>query len=400
MSRPEVEIIPELCKGCTLCVKACPFAAIGMREGKAVIDYDACTLCGACVSICKQFGAIVSHTGEGVVQRPHRGDVWVFCETLSSGKLARSSAELLGKARDLAAALEVSVGAVLIGSDLADAAGEAICYGADTVYSASSPSLDKFVDEPYAVLTCKAAREYQPQILLGAATAVGRAVLPRAAILLDTGLTADCTELTIDPETKLLLQTRPAFGGNIMATIQCRDKRPQMATVRPGVLPAPEPHRERAGKVVDLPVADADLSTGLRWLESRFKGEGTGGLRDADLIVTAGAGVGGVDGVRLVEKLAEELGGVLGASRAAVDAGWVPYAHQVGQTGMTVQPAVYIACGVSGAIQHIVGMQNSTTIVAINRDSEAPIFNYADVGIVGDVLEVVPALLRQLNSPQ
>jgi electron transfer flavoprotein alpha subunit len=239
--------------------------------------------------------------------------------------------------------------------------------------------------------------EYAPRILLGGATAVGRALLPRVAVEVHTGLTADCTQLEIDPDSGLLLQTRPAFGGNLLATITCAAHRPQMATVRPGVFPAPPPDPARTGEIVRVPVPAAWCAPSCAWLAYRPRAAADLDLRSAEVIVAAGFGVGGPKGVALVQELAVALGGVLGASRAVVDAGWVSYPHQVGQTGITVQPRLYVACGVSGAIQHLVGMQNSATIVAINRDPEAPILRMADIALAGDLFEIIPELLRQLG---
>lgn len=325
-------------------------------------------------------------------------EVWVFGETLTSGSLTHVAAELLGAASDLAAATGGTVCAVLIGDSLVRGIAEAGAFGASRVYVAESASLARYDDERYAAILAELIRQHRPAILLGGATAIGRALLPRVAVLVHTGLTADCTQLAIDPKTGLLLQTRPAFGGNLMATITCASHRPQMATVRPGVLKAPAPQSGRQAEVIRVPVGD--LPSHLRWLEFRPRTRKGVDLRSAEIIVTAGFGCGGPPGVKLVAQLAEALGGVLGASRAVVDAGWVEYPHQVGQTGMTVQPKLYVACGVSGAIQHLVGMQNSETIVAINKDSEAPIFRHADVAVTGDLLEVIPELLRQLAQPR
>ena len=393
---PSVRIADDRCVGCTLCVKTCPFGAISMSDRKAVIDYDRCTLCGACAPACK-FEAIVV-TATRVQAVTGRGDIWVFCEEESPGTLARVSLELLGSATQLAQALHVLVGAALIGHGASGCARQAAMHGADRVYVADHAGLEEYHDEAYATILARMVRQYEPEVLLGGATAVGRSLLPRVAVLVKTGLTADCTELGIDPDTGLLLQTRPAFGGNILATITCEERRPQMATVRPGVLPLPEADVTRETELVRCPVAASDLVTRTRWLDFRPKSAAGLGLREAETIVSAGAGVGGPDGVALVARLAEALGGVLGASRAAVDAGWIEYRHQVGQTGVTVQPRLYVACGISGAIQHLVGMQSSETIVAINRDPDAPILQHADIALVGDVSDVIPELLRQLEE--
>jgi len=378
-------------------VKACPFGAIAVCRRKAVIAYDRCTFCGACVAACRKFKAIERDESahEGVVA--HR-DVWVIAETGADGGLARVSRELLGVARGLADALGVSVAAVLIGENLGGAAAQAIAAGADRVHLAEHPGLRVFLDEPQAAVVADLIRREQPEIVLGGATARGRALLPRVAVLVRTGLTADCTRLAIDVGSGRLLQTRPAFGGNLLATIVCEERRPQMATVRPGVFPVPVADPGRRGVVSRVDVPPARLASGVEWLDVRGREAQGEDLHAARVVVTAGRGVGGPDGVRLVASLAAALGGTLGASRSVVDAGWVEYGRQVGQTGVTVQPAVYIACGVSGAIQHVVGMQNSGTVVAINRDPSAPIFAQADIGIVGDVFEVVPALIEQLGN--
>ena len=323
--------------------------------------------------------------------------VWVFGE-LQGGVLAPVALELLGAARGLADRRGSRVTAVLIGMDLATPAAAAGAAGADQVILVESALLRDFDDERYATVLTRLIRRYVPEIVLGGATAVGRALLPRVAVQVHTGLTADCTKLEIDPATGLLLQTRPAFGGNILATITCAVCRPQMATVRPGVLPRPESVSGRMAEILRIPPVPEDLSSRLRWVDFRARASGGVDLRSAEVIVTVGYGAGGPDGVRLVTDLAHALGGVLGASRAVVDAGWADYVHQVGQTGTTVSPKIYIACGVSGAIQHIVGMQNSSMIVAINRDPEAPIFAYADLAITGDLREIIPAILQELQE--
>jgi len=367
-----------------------------MVDRKAVIDYDKCTVCGACVPICRKFEAIVMHEAHGDI-RTSEGDVWVFCET-EDGCLTSVACELLGTARELADTLGVPAAGVLIGADVAGLAQDVIAHGADRVYVAQDTGLARFSDEPFAAVLARLIGEHQPEILLGGATAIGRALLPRVAVLIQTGLTADCTELGIDPATGLLLQTRPAFGGNILATITCESYRPQMATVRPAVLRRPDPDPTRTGTVVPCDVRKADLANSIEWLQFTPKGQGDVDLHQAEIIVSAGYGTGGPEGVALVADLAKALGASLGASRAAVDAGWVEYPHQVGQTGTTVQPKLYIACGISGAIQHLVGMQSSDTIVAINRDPEAPIFDHADFAVVGDLFDVVPELIRQIEK--
>ncbi|MDT8389499.1 MAG: electron transfer flavoprotein subunit alpha [Lentisphaeria bacterium] len=395
-----IAILSERCAGCARCVSACPFGAIHMDGRLAVIDDAACALCGACVSACSEFNAIVM-LQDSVAGAPktHGGEVWVFGEITSDRQISPPTAELLGKAGELACVLKTRVGLLLIGDQLDMAAKQGETFGARTLYLAEHAQLREFKDEPQALILMRAARAFKPVIVLGAATAIGRAVLPRAAVLLRTGLTADCTHLAIDPASGSLMQTRPAFGGNIMATIQCPDRTPQMATVRPGVFPLPARLSNRKkSKRVTLPVSDDTLHSAISWLKAVRMDAGAGELRDAAVIVTAGAGTGGPAGVALVNRLAHALGGVLGSTRSVVDAGWADYACQVGQTGVTVQPKTYIACGVSGAIQHIVGMRSSDRIIAINKDPDAPIFTYADIGVVGDLRDIIPALLKELTD--
>jgi len=335
---------------------------------------------------------------------PRPGPVWIIAEPAGTADGVRDvSLELLGVARRLSTDLKAATGptAVLIGHELDRAAATLAMFGAEVVLAADSPDLAVFRDESFAGILADMIRTYQPQIVLGGATAVGRALLPRVAVQVRAGLTADCTDLEIDPETGLLLQTRPAFGGNILATIVCRTHRPQMATVRPGVFPRPERLDDAPvqANVVRWPVSPSDPMAAVKRLLAFHRREGGGGeLREARIVVSAGYGVGGPGGVELVQRVAELLGGALGASRAAVDAGWVDYRHQVGQTGVTVQPDLYIACGISGAVQHVAGMQNSGTIVAVNRDPDAPIFQYADIAVVGDVFDVLPELLKVLEA--
>ncbi len=393
-----IRIVEDRCVGCGLCVKACPFGALQVVDRKAVMDFDRCTLCGACIPACAKFEAIEGDLPVRAGRREPAGDVWVFCEQEGErDRLTPAALELLGLGRKLADTLGVKMAGVVLGNEVENSISEVIGHGADTVYVTCDPSLARFDDQRYAVVLSHLLTDHHPEILLGGATAVGRALLPRVAVMVHTGLTADCTELSIDEESGLLLQTRPAFGGNILATITCEGRRPQMATVRPGVLRRPEPDPERRGRVIRCtPPPFAGPSP--EWLAFVPRGGGGVDLHGAEIIVSAGYGVGGPEGCKLVSRLAHALGATLGASRAVVDAGWTDYARQVGQTGTTVQPRLYVACGISGAIQHVVGMQNSGTVVAINRDPDAPIFNYADFAVVGDLFEIVPCLIRQIEE--
>jgi electron transfer flavoprotein alpha subunit len=315
-----------------------------------------------------------------------------------AGEIHGVSFELLGRGRELADTRGAPLAAVLLGSNLGDAGRDLIAHGADTVYVVDDPELLHYRDEPYANVVAALIEKYKPEIVITGATSIGRSLIPRVAIQARTGLTADCTALAIDDEDGLLLQTRPAFGGNIMATIVCPNHRPQMATVRHKVMTALDPDPGRKGKIVleDLP---AELfRTGTEFVEFVKDLTSTVNIAEADIIVAGGRGLGGPENFEMLNDLARVLGGAVGASRAAIDAGWIPYSHQVGQTGKTVQPKLYFACGISGAVQHLAGMQSSKTIVAINKDANAPIFKVATFGIVGDVFEVVPALTKRLAA--
>jgi len=391
-----ISIILEKCIGCKLCVGSCPFGAIKVEDKKASIT-DACTLCGACVSSCK-FNAIdlKKDEVEGPVDLSSYKGVWVFGEQ-QNGTPANVALELLGEGRKLANQLNVPLSAVLMGENIEEAAKTIISYGADNVYMVDHPSLKNYNDESYTDIFVQLIQNYKPEIVLMGATTYGRSLGPRISSRLNTGLTADCTGLEIDPERKILLQTRPAFGGNLMATIICPNHRPQMSTVRPKVMKALEPDKSRQGEIIkpdvkvpeDLKVKVLDVVNNLCEMVN---------LTEADVIVSAGRGIGSPKNIALVEELARVLGAAVGASRAVVDAGWIEYSHQVGQTGKTVGPKVYFACGISGAIQHLAGMSSSDTIIAINKNPDAPIFRVATYGIVGDVLEVLPALISEFKT--
>ncbi len=393
-----IQVIEDKCIGCKKCVKVCPFGAIEMRGKLAVIDLSKCTLCGACVEPCPVEAIVLDRGGRPAGAAGDSNGVWVFAEQ-RGGEIQSVVFELLGAGRGLAAARGCELAAVLIGSGVEEQAGLLFRRGADKVYLADHPGLRDYRDEPYARLLTRMIREYKPEIVLTGATSIGRSLIPRTAVQVPTGLTADCTGLEIDPSTGLLLQTRPAFGGNIMATIKCEHHRPQMATVRHKVMEeAPEDPDRPAGTLVRVPVADADLAARTTVLETVKELEETVNIVEADVIVAGGRGLKGPEHFAMLGELAKALGGAVGASRAAVDAGWVPYSHQVGQTGKTVKPKIYFACGISGAIQHLVGMSSSDIIVAINKNPDAPIFNVATYGLVGDLFEIVPELTRRFKE--
>jgi electron transfer flavoprotein alpha subunit len=394
-----ISIIIEKCTGCTLCIKACPFDAIRMMDKKAQIDLNKCTLCGACRDACK-FKAVLLEKTPAKCELPNIKDykgIWVFIEQ-KNGRVQSVSYELLGKAQELAKKLNCQVSGVLIGNKLEDQLDELTFCGADNIYLVQAPELANFQDEPYTNILVELVNKYKPEILLCGATNIGRSLISRVAINIKAGLTADCTGLDIDPDKKILLQTRPAFGGNIMATIISPNYRPQMATVRHKVFVPMTPDKKRKGKIIKE-IFDTSLYVSrTKLIDIIDEIESTVNLSEADIIVSGGRGMGGPENFKLLEDLAHVLSAAVGSSRAAVDAGWMPYSHQVGQTGRTVGPKIYFACGISGQIQHLVGMQSSKIIVAINKDPEAPIFKVATYGIVGDLFQIVPALTQAFKQ--
>ena len=392
-----IRIILDKCTGCKLCVKACSFGAIEVVEKKAKIDLDKCTLCGACVDVCKPEAIELKKPEKETGAADSSKGVWVFAEQ-KKGIVQSVVFELLGKARELADKLNTEVAAVFLGKNIENKAQELIFLGADKVYLVEADELENFQDEPYTEVLVKLTQKYKPQILLSGATSIGRSLIARVAIKIKTGLTADCTGLDIDPEKKILLQTRPAFGGNIMATIITPNHRPQMATVRHKVMKEIEPDKSREGEIIKESFDSSVLRARTKLLDIVEDVTSAVNLTEADIIVSGGRGLREAKNFSLIEELAKVLGAAVGASRATVDAGWIPYSHQVGQTGRTVCPKIYIACGISGQIQHLVGMQSSEIIVAINNDPYAPIFNVATYRIIGDLFEIVPALTEKFKE--
>ena len=325
-------------------------------------------------------------------------DLWVFIETNEDGSPKKVGLELLNPGRDLATKQGGKLVGVVIGNNVAEAVEQAGIYGADQVIVIEGPEYQQFTTDAYVNALTYVVEKYGPTTVMIGATPNGRDLGPRFSSRLRTGLTADCTSLDIDEETGNVAWTRPAFGGNLMATIMCPDHRPQCGTVRPGVFKKPEAGENKAEVIKeDFHVAPEEIRTTLLEVIKEAGGEIVD-LEGADVIVAGGRGVGGPEGFAPIKELADLLGGVVGASRAAVDSGWIAHSHQVGQTGKTVGPKLYVACGISGAIQHVAGMSSSDCIIAINKDEDASIFNIADYGIVGDLFEVVPALTAEIKK--
>ena len=350
-------------------------------------------------------------------------DIWVYAEQ-RDGKLMNVALELLGEGARLAKDIsdDTKLCALLVGDKIEHLAKECFEHGADVVYLIEDPLLKNFSTDGYTKVISDALNEYKPEIVLYGATHIGRDLAPRVAARLNTGLTADCTHLDVsvaeyikfaeenttlntatlkadDPD-KGLKMTRPAFGGNLMATIICPNSRPQMATVRPGVMQKIEKREGATGEIIRITPSISESDLNVKIVDIVKSAKELVSLTDADIICSGGRGLGDETGFELIKKFADKVGGVVGASRAAVDSGWIDHSHQVGQTGTTVKPKIYFACGISGAIQHLAGMQNSDIIVAINKDADAPIFEVADYGIVGDLYKVIPELIEEWDNAE
>lgn len=391
-------LVTKECIGCGVCEPVCPFGAIEMREGKAFIT-DACTQCGACIDTCP-VGAIIREEGEkrevGIDIHAYE-NVWVYIEVVD-GKAKNVGLELLGEGRKLADAKGQKLAGVLIGDKVEAISKDIFAAGADIIYLVEAPELAHYNTDGYTATFVDLIKTYKPSVILLGATNDGRDLGPRVACRVGTGLTADCTGLGIDESTGLVAWTRPAFGGNIMATILCPEHRPQMGTVRAAVFKRPEPDYSKQGEIIRVAskVKPEDIRTKL--IDIVRVCTTTYNLEEAEIVVSGGRGLGKSENFCYIEELAEVLGGAVGASRAAVDAGWKPHMHQVGQTGKTVGPKIYFACGISGAIQHLAGMSSSDIVIAINKDPDAPIFKMADYGIVGDLTEVLPILTEEFRK--
>lgn len=427
--------ISSACISCGACIDTCPHDALFMGATQAEVIPDKCIECGECIEVCPT-SAITLPFGvkKEVVEEPkveekteevsnkeevkskevkpvskeekkpevvlpeseYQG-VWVYIEQ-RSGKIAPVSLELLGAGRKLADKLNVELAGVLLGHKVDQIVNELYEYGADTVYSIDHPVLEHYRSEAYQVGVVDLVKKYKPEILLFGATVIGRDLASTVATELGTGLTADCTRLDIDLKNRLLEASRPAMGGNIMATILCKNHRPQMASVRPKVMKAIDPIKGRTGKLVEHPInidenqLQTKVISVVQELGNKIR------LSDANVIVAGGKGLQDEKGFQLVRELADVLGAAVGASRDAVEAGWAEHSEQVGQTGTTVAPKLYFAIGISGAVQHTVGMENSEIVVAINKDPNAQIFEKCTYGIVGDAFEVVPKFINEFKK--
>ena len=414
MADAPILIDPKLCKGCGKCVKGCGFGALKMvdapganKAGKvAEVDASACKACGACVKGCP-FKAIseVRQQVYGTADIDSYKDIWVFAEQ-NRGEIAEVAYELLTKGLELKAqrGAGAKLCAVLLGHGIAKAMEDSlVAAGADVVYKVDDPSLADYEANVYVDAVSQLIAKHRPEVILAGATAVGRAFFARVAVKVRTGLTADCTMLKVE-ETKnkdtgalqmLLHQTRPAFGGNIMATIMTPNHRPQMATVRPKVFRKGEPDPKRKGTVL---LEALKLIAPQTKLVKTVRDAGSVDIAAHDVLVAGGRGLKKEENFKLLFRLAELLGGEVACSRACVDAGWCPVSRQVGQTGKTVAPKLYLCFGISGAIQHLEGIRGADSVVAVNSDPHAPIFGVADLGIVGDLFEILPALIKELEK--
>jgi len=391
----EISIDKEKCIQCGQCVDACPFHCITLEEYPVISN--SCRLCGACARSCPVEAILIDLEEEKATMSDLQQfkNVLVFAEQ-RRGKLMDVSLELLGKGRKIADSLgqDHNLDAVLVGNKINDLTKKLISYGADRVFTYDHPKYQDYTVENYTAAIVDLIREIKPNILLIGATDIGRSLGPRIAAKLKTGLTADCTMLSV--EDNLLIQTRPAFGGNIMATITCPNARPQMATVRPKIMSKLSPDKDRVGTIIPRKAVANTCRTNI---VNSYEHEGASfDISEAKIIVAGGKGLGKKEGFELLQEFADVLGGVVGASRPCVEESWISYPHQIGLSGTTVQPKLYFACGISGATQHLAGIRNAETIVAINTDEEAPIFKVADYGLVGDLYEIIPQLIKKIKK--
>lgn len=388
-----ITIDKEKCVGCSLCVKSCASGAIRVSDGKAAVDMSKCVICNICIGACPAGAISIPRESASDKDLSSYRDIWVFAEQ-EDGEPAGVSLELLGKGRSLANAKGCRLAAVIGGKNAGGNARALIQHGADIVYLCRDSRLYENSEEEYSALMVSLIRQYRPEAILYGATTFGRSLAPKVAARIKTGLTADCTELDIDAETGLLRQTRPAFGGNLMATIICPDHRPQMSTVRPGIMQPIAPNPSRRGEIQEVFMAETISRVKLIETVNRAAANS---IADAKFIVEVGRGIGNQKNLALAEKLAKQLGAELGCTRPLVDMGWCGYSRQIGQTGCSVAPDLLLSLGVSGAIQHLAGTARAKKVIAVNSDPDAPIFSVSTYKVVADCVEVVKQLLSLKN---
>lgn len=419
----EIYVIRERCTGCASCVKVCPVTCISMADRPkeestrwkkiAVIDVSKCVFCNACVEDCDKlyekmkaknpnpdvFHAIVMKKEEVKVKidtASYKG-VWCYAEQ-RHGKIIPTIYELLQVGQKLAKDLNEELSAILIGHNVSNYAQDLIEHGADKVYILDHPIFEHFIDEAYTTAFANLIKKEKPNKLLLPASIIGRSFASRLAISVHSGITADTTEIAIDKKNGLMRATRPAFGGNLMATIICEKHRPEMSTLRPMSFPRAVRQPGRRGKVISVPVDPLKWNIRTKFVKFEPELEETVDISSAEKIVSGGRGLGKPEGFKLIEELAKTLGAAVGASRPTVDAGWIAYRHQVGLTGRTVRPKLYIACGISGQIQHLAGMSSAEVIVSINKDPEAPMSKLATLSVEGDLYEMLPLIIQEIKK--
>jgi len=421
----EIFVITERCTGCGSCVKVCPVNCISMGDRPAneqppvkwkklaIIDVNKCVYCNACVEDCDKlyektkakmpdtnvFKAIIMKKEEVKVTvdtASYKG-VWCYAEQ-RHGKIVPTIYEMLHVGGKMAKDLNEELSAVLIGHNVAAQAQDIIEHGADKVYVLDHPVFEFFVDEIYTQALTDLIKKEKPNKLLMPASIIGRSFASRVAICANTGITADATGFEIDKATGVMHATRPSFGGNLMATILCQKHRPEMATVRPMSFPRTPHEPGRKGQIINVPVDPSKWKCRTKFVKFDPEQADDVDIAAADKIVSGGRGLSKPDGFKLIEEFAKAIGGAVGASRPTVDAGWITYKHQVGLTGRTVRPKLYIACGISGQIQHLAGMSSADTIVAINKDVEAPLMKLASLSVEGDVYELIPLIIKEINK--
>jgi len=389
-----IKIIYEKCNLCKKCIERCPFGAIEIKDNKIVIT-EKCNLCGLCVKICPEKALIKEEKEKAVINLLQYRGIWFFAET-RHGEIAPVSYEMLNAAKKLKVKLNEEICGVCFGENIKEKVKTLLKKGANKVYVIDDAVFCEFKEEIYSKAMSYLIMKYKPNIVIAAATMIGRSFIPSVAVKVKTGLTADCTDVDIDEKTGLLIQTRPTFGGNLMAKIICEKHRPQMATIRPKIFEPAEDEEDVKGEIIEEKI-EFEIEDRIN-ICGREKIENVVDLQEAEIIVSGGRGLKDGKNFDIIKELADLLNGAVGASRAAVDSGWISYPHQVGQTGKTVKPKIYIACGISGAIQHLAGMQTSDYIIAINKDPDAPIFKVANLGVVGDLFEVIPILIKKIKE--